>query len=124
MSPATLAVIGAAAVAGGAYLAMKGEQGDCDTASDACIGNIDSEVLVFGPFMQIVGWGAVATGTGFLITAAVRYSPPSRPATPDWGACVRWQEAMAAEADPSQLAALRASRPAHCSPAEDVESSY
>ncbi len=123
-SPAKLAVVGAAAIAGGAYLAIKGEQGDCDRASDGCFGNIDSEVLVFGPLMQIVGWGAMATGTGLVVTAAVEQAAASEPATPDWGACVRWQEALAAEADPSRRTALRTSRPAHCAPVEDVESIY
>jgi len=123
-SPATLAIIGAAAIVGGTYLAMKGEQGDCDMESDGCLGNIDNEVLVFGPLMQIVGWSAIASGTGLLVTAAVQHSSAPEPATPDWSACIRWQEALAAEVDPSRLAELHASRPSHCAPGKDVELIY
>jgi hypothetical protein len=124
LSPASLAIVGAAAVAGGAYLAIKGERGDCDRASDGCLGNIDSEVLVFGPLMQIVGLGAMASGTGLLIVAATQHSASEQPATPDWGDCVRWQEALSAESDPAGRAELRLSRPPHCAPVNDVESNY
>lgn len=51
-------------------------------------------------------------GAGLLITAAV--VKPNEPRSPDPGACIEWQRALAAERDPQRRRAARLSRPAHC----------